>query len=218
MSLGAWNCRGVGCPSTIPDLKYLVRHFNPDLLSLSETLAHRNKIEELRYLLGYDACFHVDRTGRGGGLALFWRNSLNCQLVDFSNNHITVEIVITVLGTCRLTGYYDYPNGGRRTVAWNFLRQLSNQFTGLWCIFGDFNDILDVNEKRGRNIRPQWLINGFRQAVLDSSLSDIPVEGHLFTWFRSCTCFRSLSYFVECCSYTSASCLSTPFFLYKNAW
>jgi len=52
MSLVAWNCRGVGSPSTIPDLKYLVRHFNPDLLFLSETLAHRNKSEELRFLLG----------------------------------------------------------------------------------------------------------------------------------------------------------------------
>jgi len=79
MSLVAWNCRGVGSPSIIPDLKYLVRHFNLDLLFLSETLAHRSKIEELHLLLGYDCCFHVDRTGRGGGLALFWRNSFNCH-------------------------------------------------------------------------------------------------------------------------------------------
>jgi len=121
MTLVAWNCRGVGSPSTIPDLKYLIRHFNPDLLFLSETLAHRNKIEELRVLLGYDACFHVDRTRRAGGLALFWKNSLHCQLVNFSNNHITVEIVNTTLGLWRLTGYYGFPNGGRRIAAWNFL-------------------------------------------------------------------------------------------------
>jgi len=66
MSLVAWNGRGVGSLSTIPDLKYLIRHFNMDLLFLTDTLAHRNKIEELCYLLGYDACFHVDRTGGGG--------------------------------------------------------------------------------------------------------------------------------------------------------
>jgi len=81
MSLVAWNCRGVGSPSATPDLKYLVRHFNPDLLFLSETLAHRNKIEELRFLLDYDCCFPVDRTGISRGLALFWHNSLHCQLV-----------------------------------------------------------------------------------------------------------------------------------------
>jgi exonuclease III len=75
MSLISWNCRGLGSPNTIPDLKYLVRHFNSDLLFLSETLVHRNKIEDLCYLPGFDSCIFVDRTGRGGGLTLFWRHS-----------------------------------------------------------------------------------------------------------------------------------------------
>jgi len=136
-------------------------------------------------LLGYDACFHVDVTGRARGLAMFWKNSLHCQLVNFSSNHITVEIVKNTLGTWRLTGYYGYPNGGRRTAAWNFLQQLSNQFAGPWCIFGDFNDILDASEKRGRTTRPPWLINGFRQAVVKSGLSDVQIEGYPFTWFKS---------------------------------
>lgn len=81
--------------------------------------------------------------------------------------------------------YYGYPNGGRRQAAWDFLRQLSNQFTGPWCNFCDFNDILDASEKRGRTTRPPWLINGFRQAVLDAGLSDVPIEGCSFTWFKS---------------------------------
>ena len=136
-------------------------------------------------MLGYDSCFHVDRTGRARGLALFWKNSLNCQLVNFSSNHITFEIVNHTIGNWRVTGYYGYPNEGRRTAAWNFLRQLSSQFSGPWCIFGDFNDILDASEKRGRNFRPQWLINGFRQAVIDSGLSDVPAEGYPYTWFKS---------------------------------
>jgi len=37
----------------------------------------------------------------------------------------------------------------------------------------------------GRNTRPQWLINGFRQAILDSGLSDVPIEGYPYTWFKS---------------------------------
>jgi hypothetical protein len=185
MSLVAWNCRGLGRPSVIPDLKYLVRRFNPDILFLSETLVHRNKIEAFRYVLGYDACLSVDRTGRSGGLAIFWRSTLNCNLINYSNNHITLEIINNVLGTWRLTGYYGYPNGERRQAAWNFLRNLSNEYAGPWCIFGDFNDIMDDCEKRGRTIRPRWLINGFRQAVLDSGLSDVPLEGYPFTWFKS---------------------------------
>jgi exonuclease III len=185
MSLISWNCRGLGSPNAIPDLKYLVRHFNPDLLFLTEMLVHRNKIEELRYLLGFDFCFSVDRIGRGGGLALFWRASFNCQIVNYSQNHISVDVMDSVLGLWRLTGYYGYHERGRRRLAWDFLRNLSNQFTGPWCILGDFNDIMDASEKRGRNIRSNWLINGFRQAVLESGLVDVLVEGYPYTWFKS---------------------------------
>jgi hypothetical protein len=51
--------------------------------------------------------------------------------------------------------------------------------------FRRLHDILDNSEKRGRATRPQWLINGFRQAILDSGLSHGPVEGYPFTWFKS---------------------------------
>lgn len=51
--------------------------------------------------------------------------------------------------------------------------------------FGDFNDILDTSEKIGRNSRPWWLINDFRQALLDSGLSDVPIKGYPFAWFKS---------------------------------
>jgi len=39
--------------------------------------------------------------------------------------------------------------------------------------------------KRGLTRCPNWLINGFRQVVIDSGLSDVPVEGYLYTWFKS---------------------------------
>ena len=185
MSLISWNCRGLGRPTAISDLKYLIRNYNPAILFLSETIVLTNKIEEFKYLLGYDSCFAVDRVGRSGGLAMFWHSTVNCQIVNYSNNHISLDVIDNDLGVWRLTGYYGYPNGGRRRASWEFLRQLAQQVNIPWCIFGDFNDIMDASEKRGRTTRPPWLINGFRQAVLDVGLSDVPVEGYAFTWFKS---------------------------------
>jgi hypothetical protein len=98
MSLISWNCRGLGSPNAIPDLKCLVRHFNLDFLFISETLSRRNKIEDLRYLLDFEFCFSVDRSGRGCGLALFWRPSFNCNIVNYSNNHISVDVIDVVHG------------------------------------------------------------------------------------------------------------------------
>jgi exonuclease III len=185
MSLISWNCRGLGSPNAIPNLKYLVRFYKPAILFLNETLVQRNKIEDLRYVFGFSNCFSVDRVGRSGGLALFWHSSINCQIIDYSQNHITAEIIDNEKGPWRLTGYYGYPNGGRRRASWDLLRQLSNQTSLPWCIYGDFNDIMDASEKRGRTTRSNWLINGFRQAVIDSGLTDVPMEGYPFTWFKS---------------------------------
>ena len=42
-----------------------------------------------------------------------------------------------------------------------------------------------MSEKRGPNTKHPWLINGFCQAVIDSGLSDVPLEGYPFTWFKS---------------------------------
>jgi len=121
--------------------------------------------------------------GRSGGLALFWRVSFNCHILNYSSNHITVEVRDSNFVRWYLTGYYGYPEGRRRRAAWDFLHHLSSHIFGLWGILGDFNDIFDGCEKRGSNRRPNWLINGFRHAVVMSGLSDVPVEGYLSRHF-----------------------------------
>lgn len=51
-----------------------------------------NKIEELNYMLAFDYCFSVDRIGRGGGLACLWNKNFNCPIMNFSQNHIDMEV------------------------------------------------------------------------------------------------------------------------------
>lgn len=184
MKIISWNCRGLGSPRTIPSLKYLVRVYKPNILFICETISITNKTEELKYILGYNCCFSVERQGRSGGLALYWKSTVNCSISNYSNNHIDVEIVDVSKGKWRMTGYYGFPSHGCRREAWNFLRQLANSSNLPWCILGDFNDILSPNEKKGRNERANWLINGFRNAVTDAGLSDVYTEGYLYTWFK----------------------------------
>lgn len=185
MKIISWNCRGLGSPRTIPSLKYLVCVYKPDILYLCETISKSNKTEELKYVLGFDFCFTVNKQGQSGGLVLYWNSSVNCSISNYSNNHIDAEITDTNKGKWRLTGYYGFPNNNRRREAWNFFRQLANVSNLPWCIIGDFNDILSPHEKKGNNERANWLINGFRNAVCDSGLAEVHTEGYLYTWFKS---------------------------------
>ena len=52
-------------------------------------------------------------------------------------------------------------------------------------MLGDYNEILNSNEKRGGRAQPQWLLDGFQNAVVDYGLMDVPQVGPFFTWERS---------------------------------
>ncbi|MCH85996.1 hypothetical protein A2U01_0006849, partial [Trifolium medium] len=49
---------------------------------------------------------------------------------------------------------------------------------------GDFNDLLSNEDKRSRVEHTPWRIRGFRSAVQDSNLVDLPLIGYPFTWVR----------------------------------
>jgi len=116
---------------------------------------------------------------------LFWRKTTKCSIVNYSCNHTSVRIGEDNLDPWILTGFYGYPEGGRRRDSWNFIRSLTRNINLPWCIFGDFNDIVHAQEKKGRAIRPNWLIRGFRQAIQEVGLIDIHMEGYSYTWFKS---------------------------------
>lgn len=184
MSTIAWKCRGLGNLRVIPKIKFLVRYYKPDILFLCETMVDINKIEEFRYLFGYDSCFAPARINRGGGIALFWRNTVNCSIVNYSANHISAKIEEVSQRAWIFTSFYGYPETARTRESWNFIRSLARKITLPWCLMGDFNDILHSEEKKGRATRPNWLIRGFRQATQDAGLIDIHMEGYPFTWFK----------------------------------
>lgn len=87
----------------------MVKSLKPDLLFLSETLAEGNKVEALASKLGYVDFFSVDRQGIEGGLVVFWRKTLNCMILNSSQNHINIQVKEGSRGLWRLTCIYGFP-------------------------------------------------------------------------------------------------------------
>ncbi|XP_073049453.1 uncharacterized protein [Primulina eburnea] len=193
MIILSWNCRGLGHTRAVPNLRELVRAHRPAVIFLYETLAHSQKIEEVRISLGFDAAFSVDREGRNGGIAILSKVSNHCTIKGYSGNHIDLKITEHGQEEWSLTGYYRFPEQSRRHEAWNLLKALARINHLPWYIIGDFNDILDSSEKRGEIDRPIWMIRGFREAVMKCMLQDIQMKGYPFTWERG----RGKPHFVE---------------------
>ncbi|GAU47810.1 hypothetical protein TSUD_404150 [Trifolium subterraneum] len=61
-------------------------------------------------------------------------------------------------------------------------RRAAAGIVGDWAARPQFLTYVD---KRGNLPHPNWLCMGFRQAISDCDLSDIPLEGYPFTWIKS---------------------------------
>ncbi|EEF22456.1 conserved hypothetical protein [Ricinus communis] len=99
------------------------------------SLVHWAKIELLRVKFALQGAFSVDRMGRG-------------------------EVGVGSVARWCFTGYYGYPERKRRRATWTFICHLQSISTLLWCLMGDFNELLNVEDKRGVSLPLSWLLNG----------------------------------------------------------
>ncbi|KAJ9153470.1 hypothetical protein P3X46_026905 [Hevea brasiliensis] len=78
-----------------------------------------------------------------------------------------------------------FPKRSKRKNSWNSLSPLASISPLPWLCIGDFNYLLYVSDKRGGAEHPMSLLDGFRDTIDRSTLIDIPLCGHQFTWERS---------------------------------
>ncbi|GAU30590.1 hypothetical protein TSUD_392810 [Trifolium subterraneum] len=139
----SWNCRGLSVPSAIPNLKNIAQSHKPDIIFLSETLSRAQKMENIRVMLKYDSCMAIDVEGRSGGLAIMWKDSVKCTVLNYSRNFINLVVEDNEKGNWRLTCYYGYPERSRRRMAWELLKNLRDMST-LPCAVSDC-DLTDIH-------------------------------------------------------------------------
>ena len=125
MSCLSWNCRGLCHPCTVQVLADLAKQYNPAFIFFMETLCHRDKLEKIKIQLGYAGLFVVDKVGRRGGPALFWKPTFIVQLIKFGKTFIDVAIQ-NQEGKCwRVTGFYGFPETSRHPESWRLLHSLA---------------------------------------------------------------------------------------------
>lgn len=111
-----------------------------------------------------------------------WRSTVSCAISSSSTNHIDVEILHGSSPQWRLTCFYGYPERERRHDSWDLIRHLSSTSRLPWCIVGDFNDMCFQSDKEGVHDHPQFLMDGFNEAISDCDLMELDLKGGRFTW------------------------------------
>ena len=101
---------------------------------------------------------------------------------SFSNYHIDA---IVHGGTERagwLTSFYGEPETSRHLEGWNMLRMLSSKLKLPWCYFDDFNELLEVANKKGGAPRSHNLMQSFREVLDECGFIDLGFSSLEFTW------------------------------------
>lgn len=112
-----------------------------------------------------------------------WKNSLKIEVVYFSQNHIDATVFMEEREErWRLTGVYGYLEGNMKIKTSELLRSLYRDNQEPWLCFGDFNLMLSVMEKQGRNPPNQHHVEACREALACCELMEIENVGTQFTW------------------------------------
>lgn len=96
MKIMAWNCRGLGSPFIIPQLKESLRLFKPELVFLYETKRQKGFVGSVCRKLGWgDRWYEVDPEERSGGLLLGQSSDVIVHQIHSNSYSIEVEFETT---------------------------------------------------------------------------------------------------------------------------
>ncbi|KAF7844736.1 reverse transcriptase [Senna tora] len=155
-----------------------------------ETKRSGQKMEEfrLRNRFQFDRTFYVDSEGKSGGLALWWKEEIDLNILLSSKNFIHSSVGSGVIEVPDyLTCVYGAPKERERRLVWDKLRGVGSSVQGSWLCIGDFNDVLCHSEKWGGKPKSTRKVMNFQRLLEDCGLFDLEYNGSSFTWFNKRT-------------------------------
>jgi hypothetical protein len=96
------------------------------MVFLMETKLRKEKMDLIKYKLGFPNIFAVDSVGKSGGMALFGGSKVVVNVQNFSLQHINCSVETREVGSkWKFIGFYRHPVVAKWYKAWELLRYLA---------------------------------------------------------------------------------------------
>ncbi|KAL2929780.1 Isopentenyl-diphosphate delta-isomerase [Bienertia sinuspersici] len=117
------------------------------------------------------------------GIVLTWNPNSFAVAIQYMSDQLMHYVVQPRSGLPEFFSsfIYSHNDAKARDLLWKDLDSLNNKLTGPWMIMGDFNCILNVDEKIGTAVRAGEM-EAAKCYMEACGMQDIPYSGHYYTW------------------------------------
>jgi hypothetical protein len=137
----------------------------------------------LKWWLGLKHAVGIDSAGYGGGLVLFWHESVEVVLLGMCPRCIETKVKDVRLSSWyRITFVYGEPRVESPHLMWDLLCRLQTVADVPWLVMGDFNEAMWGFEHFTAHQRPTRQMEVFRDALSSCDLHELGFCGLPFTW------------------------------------
>lgn len=178
-----WNVRGVASSGSFQRLHVLLRRHRPLILCLLEPFCDNVRLDSFRLRFDFDSAF----AGVDDKLWLFWNFDLTLSFESDSDQSVSVSCIHATIPTAFWVSFvYAKTKERLRVSLWAELCSVLDKVpSGVpWSVVGDFNCLLNVDEKKGGLPYPHRKTTNFRECVSTCDLIDSTVYGSSFTWWN----------------------------------
>lgn len=111
---------------------------------------------------------------------------MTVNLISYSKRHVLVEVKETrycsdVWFAC---GIYGWAERSHKLKTWDLPKKSREDVRGFMIVFGDFNEILNLDEKERGGVMQDRDMMAFRDFLDEYGFRDLGFRGSSFTWSR----------------------------------
>ncbi|XP_074321559.1 uncharacterized protein LOC141658520 [Silene latifolia] len=184
IKFGYWNVRGLNKEGKQVVVNTFLHNNNVGLFGLLETKIKASKFHSIasnifsEWSISTNNNLHV-----GGSVWVLWKPHLfDIQFLQYDAQFIHMKVWNKMDHmNFFLTIVYAFNGIGDRESLWSNLQNFSSQINGPWAIGGDFNCVLDSNERLGGNVS-QAESEPFYDCLQTCGLMDLAATGAFYTW------------------------------------
>ena len=180
----SWNIKGLNNRSKQHDVKNFILSHNIRLFNLLETKVKSHNMGDLYLSLCPGWWFSNNSAWHKNGRTVIVRHPTTFHVnIEFCNAQIIHTKVEVVNGGKKFNWSFVYGYNERKDTKklWESFGMLSTTVNGDWVILGDFNAIMNLEERIGQPVRENE-VSDMRSCMGRCCLVDVKSTGKFFTW------------------------------------